>query len=124
MIFRLIFFHVYNSYYKNGSYRNDIPHLTAFFIVGAAFSMLILTLILYTSKVLFDLTFSKLVVMAFFVVPMPLFAFQFLYKSKYKLIYKEFRKSKWDTSSIKVLCWLVPLFGFISIVLYAYTFNR
>lgn len=124
MIHRLIFFHIYNSYYKNGTYRNDIPHLTAFFIVGAGFSMLILTVILFTSKVLFGATFSKLVVMSIFVAPMPLFTYQYLYKSKYKLIYKEFRKSKWDTLRVKVMCWLLPLVGFISIVLYSYAFNR
>ena len=124
MILKLFFFHIYNTYYKNGRFKNDTPHLTAFCIVSAAVSMLLASAVLAIGKLGLGAIFSKIQVMIFFCVPLPFLWYYLLFGKKYKTIYAEVRKSKYDKSLFKILSWSVIVIAFGSIVLFSYIFNR
>lgn len=120
----VIYFHVYNSYYKDGSYKNDIPHLTAFGIVGVSLSLLIVGI---GNIIKFTLTEHKLSTQGYLWLMLPsllLFYFLFLNKAKYNDIYNEFKNSGWDRATMKVLAWVVVIIGFVSFAASAFAFKN
>jgi hypothetical protein len=123
-LLRLIYFHIYNTYYKDGKYRNDIPHLTAFGIVGCCLSIILLAVLFTIHQFFFHERISIQLVVLPFIILLGMFYYMFLYESKYIGIYEEFKNSKWDTWSIKFLSWSILFVAFLLIGLYAYIFNR
>jgi len=120
---RLIYFHIYNSYHKDGNYKNDMPHLTALGIV-CSLSMILLSTMFVAYQLLFKQRPTLGMVGTPFVIFLAYFYFALVHDSKYQSIYSEFKNSKWDTTVIKVLSWSAMLVAFIMIGLCAYIFNR
>jgi hypothetical protein len=123
-IIRLIYFHIYNSYYKDGNYTNDIPHLTAFGIVGCSVSIISLSAIFTVYQLIFDKRLTTVMVVVPFVMLLACLFYLLMYDSKYKAIYSEFKGSESDTVTIKILSWSVLVIAFVLIGLYAYIFNQ
>ena len=124
MIFKIIFFHIYNRYYNDGDYKNDIPHLTAFGIVGTSVSIMFVVILMLLMKV-----FAKPMMQTWQLVLLTsailgFFANMFLARTKYRSIYEEIKGSKWDTVFVKILSWIVIAIGFASAGFFAYIFNR
>ena len=117
-LLKIIYFHIYNSYYKNGSYNNDIPHLTAFGLVACSLSFLLFIPI----AILFRTTFGNLLpvwlVYSILLSFMILFIYMFLYRRKYEDIYTEIRKSKWDNALMKITSWSIIILAFISFLVF------
>ena len=124
MIFRVLFFHIYNAYYKNGNYKNDIPHLTAFGIVGTSLSIMIVVTVLFVLKTAAETELPKLLIILLTIVCLAFFGFLFLVKSKYSSIYQQIKGSKWDNIGFKILSWVIVILGFAFAGLFAYIFNR
>ena len=125
MIFiKIIYFHIYNAYYKDGGFKNDIPSLTAYGIVAPSLSFIILT----TTAVIYNqLTGARLPYKVCFVIvsiALLIFFFLFMYKKNYNKIYTEIKKSQWDNITMKIVTWAIVLIGFLSVGLYSYIFNR
>ena len=120
----VIYFHVYNSYYKDGDYKNDIPHLTAYGIVSVSLSLLIVGI---GNIIKFALTEHKLSTQGYLWLMLPsllLFYFVFLNKGKYNDIYKELKSSDWDRTTIKILAWAIVAIGFVSFAASAFAFKN
>lgn len=124
MILKVLFFHVYNAYYKDGSYKNDIPHLTAFCIVGCSLSIMIVVTVLIFLKSTSNTTLSKELIIFLTFACLSVFGYIFLVGSKYKSIYQEVKGSKWDSIGFKILSWFIVIVGFAFAGLFAYMFNR
>jgi len=123
-IVKLIYFHIYNSYYKDGNYTNDIPHLTAFGIVGCSVSIILLSAIFSVYQLIFDRRLTTVMVVVPFVISLAYLFYSLMYDAKYKAIYSEFKDSKWDTVVIRILSWSVLVIAFVLIGSYAYIFNQ
>ncbi|WP_223032942.1 hypothetical protein [Hanstruepera marina] len=122
-ILNILFFHVYNAYYKDGNYSNDIPHLTAYGIVACSLSMLFTSILLFTFALL-DVKLAKISVIILFVGFLLLLFYYFFYEKKYATIYNLIKDSKWDNFRFKIASWLIVILGFVSVVVYSYLFNR
>lgn len=123
-ILKGIYFHVYNAYYKDGNYANDIPHLTAFGIVGCSLSLF---LAVGASLIYYSLNESRLsleFIVVVLTIGLILLFFQFLFQKKYEKIYEEIKGSELDSLSFKILAWLIIVTGFVMVGLYAYLFNQ
>lgn len=120
----VIYFHVYNSYYQDGNYRNDIPHLTAFGIVGVSLSFLVVGI---GNVIKFALTEHKLSTQEYLwlmLSSLSLFYLVFLNRGKYNVIYKELKGSDWDRSAIKILAWVIIVVGIVSFAASAFAFKN
>ena len=119
-----IFFHIYNTYYKDGDYTNDIPHFTAFGWVGTsmgawlAVMMALVNYLLTKSRPSFELVVLVMVGSLALLYPL------LLYQRRYARIYEQIKGSNMDTPSMKVVAWVIVVGGFLSISLYAYIFNQ
>lgn len=120
----VLFFHVYNHYYQNGNDDNDIPHLTAWGIVGCSFSCLLATMTALTITMVSDERIVKPLAIGIMVLGLILTFFQFLYQSRYSKIYEEIRGTNYDSVLFKTLTWAVVAAGFISTGIFAYIFNQ
>ncbi|NQZ77537.1 MAG: hypothetical protein HRT61_15765 [Ekhidna sp.] len=118
-----IYFHIYNVYYKDGNYNNDIPHLTAFGLVGSSFSLILAAVVSLSNYLLGRQRLSFEFAVFIIVLGLIFFFFKFLYGSRYEKIYNEIRKSKVDNIWFKILSWLLVLAGFGCVGLYSYVFN-
>jgi hypothetical protein len=124
MILKVIFFHIYNVYYKDGNYKNDIPYLTAFGIVACSLSIIIVVSVLLLLKGTLETTLSKESIILLTVVCLSIFSYIFLIRSRYKSIYQEIKGSKWDNVGFKALSWVIVVAGFAFAGLFAYIFNQ
>ncbi|PSR55087.1 hypothetical protein AHMF7605_17040 [Adhaeribacter arboris] len=123
-IFKIVYFHIYNSYYKDGYYSNDIPHLTAFGIVGCSLAGLVLFAIALINHLVNEDRLSKPIVYLACVIAL-FAAFLLLFnKRKYNQIYEEMKDSKYDSKIFKFFAWMFILLGFAVMPLYSYLFNR
>ncbi len=122
-ILNILFFHVYNAYYKDGNYYNDVPHVTAFGIVGSSLSMLLTSILLVILRML-SIKPTYNIVLVILVGSLLLLSYFFLFKKKYKVIYNLIKNSKWDNLRFKIISWVTIFLGFISIGVYGYIFNR
>lgn len=120
---RLIYFHIYNSYYADGNYQSDIPHLTAFGIVGCSFSVILLVITFATCQFFFAFEPSVVLVTVLFICLLMVFYFVLLHKRRYAAIYLEFKNSKYDATLMRVISWLVLIIAFVMAVTYAYYFD-
>lgn len=109
---RIVYFHIYNAYYKDGNFNNDIPHLTAFGIVGSSLSFLLMTMGIIVNSYYGREKISESVytiTMVFFLV---IFSLIFLYNRKYNVIYNEIKDSKWGNLFYKIISWFVIFLGY------------
>jgi hypothetical protein len=121
---QVIYFHVYNAYYKDGNFKNDIPHLTAFGIVSCSLGLMIVGI---ANLIKYSLTQHKLSAQEYLWLMLPsllLFYFLFLHKGKYSDIYKSLKGSDWDKSAIKILIWAIIFMGFASFAALAFAFKN
>lgn len=121
---RVIYFHVYNAYYKDGRFSSDVPHLKAFGLVGCSFCFMIAVICALTFQVLNGVRFSFGIGLFIEVLSSILFYYLLLFNRVYEKINQEFKGSKFDCSSYKILSWLVVIIGFAAVGLYGYFFNR
>lgn len=123
-IIKIYYFHIYNSYFKDGNYKNDIPSLTAFGIVGCSLATLFVTILTNLFVRIFNKLPNYFSVVSIFTLILFYLFFKLVYKFKYKKIYKEFKNSKWDRTIYKIFSWLVLPVAFVLIGLQAYIYNR
>jgi hypothetical protein len=124
MITFIIYFHIYNAYYQDGNFKNDIPPLTAYGIVGCSLSLIIAALV---NLIKFSIISRKLSNQEYLLVVIPsmvLFYFLLSHKKKYETIYQKLKNSSFDKLLIKVLAWSIIFFGLLSFVLIAYLFKN
>ena len=122
--FNVIFYHVYNCYYKDGKYTNDVPHLTAFGLVGSSLTMSCLAVFALFNSIINNSRLSVGTSLAIVIAGMLLFFFLFLFNSRYDRIYNEINGSKLDNLFMKIAAWGVVVMGFVSVGLYSYIFNQ
>ena len=120
----VFFFHVYNHFYQNGNYENDMPHLTAWGIVECSFSWLLATVIALIITQISDERIAKPLAIGTMVFGLIVTFFQFLHQSRYSKIYEEIKGTNYDTLSYKILTWTVTVTGFVSVGVLAYIFNQ
>lgn len=123
-LLKVIYFHIYNAYYKDGNYKNDIPHLTAFSITSTSIGCLTLTLIALLNYGLKGTSLPAEICFIVFLVCFVLFFVLFLYNERYKEVYNSAKGSKSDATWVKILVWVVVILGFASVGLYSYIFNN
>lgn len=123
-IVKIIFFHIYNSYYNDGSYRNDVPHWTAFAITACSLACLIVTFVCVIVNLVTGGRPTALLLYPIFLVLLIYFFYNILFKKKYQIIYTQLIGGRWDTKIMRCFSWIIILIGFISVGLYAYIFNQ
>lgn len=123
-LIKAIFFHVYNFYYKDSSYTNDIPHLTAFGIVGCSLSCVLAAGVASINHLLNASRLSKPAVFIVYVLGLLISFLLFYANRRYDKIYEEIKDSKYDTITYKILSWVIVILGFSLIGIYSYLFNR
>jgi hypothetical protein len=123
-ILNYIYFNIFNSYYKNGRYKNDIPWVTAWGILSAALTF-------YTFSIISLLRIIRYGTLNGFVFPKPLgFAigtffmivgyFLFLKNKRYLIIYNEFKKYDQTISNKRkgrIISWTFIFLSFIVFVI-------
>jgi hypothetical protein len=101
-----LFFGIYNSYYKDGNYKNDIPWYTAMMIFGAMFFLNVsLILSLLSPRKGFPVNKPMALVIGGCCVLLSYFLF--VWKKRYVSIYETYSKYN-DRQKVinKVLSWL------------------
>lgn len=122
-IIDILYFHVYNAYYQDGNYSNDIPHLTAYGIVGCSLSFALASILL-TIAGLASNNLPSWIFFVFIILGLLLSYFLFLHKKRYQMIYERIKNSKYDHLFFKILSWFIIICGFAQFVLYVFFFNR
>ncbi len=120
---RLFYFHIYNTYYKDGDYTSDIPHLTAYGWVGTSLGCTVLVIFSIVGDMINGARMPNAVVWFAFGVTLPVAYFYFVYKRKYERIYTEFKGSKMNRKQIKIVSWVFVLAQFIIMIIYLKMFN-
>lgn len=120
--YKLIFFHIFKRYYKNGEFRNDIPWLTASVIIGVSSSFYVLSLVVLTYYVFIDnnvptLNKTHIIICGF--VFAAINYLWFTYKKRYLKIYEEYRTSNKNNRVTEVLSWIYIIMGFASVPIVA-----
>jgi hypothetical protein len=116
--YKIIFFHVFNRYYKDGNYKNDIPWLTASVIIGVStyfhlFSLFVLGYYFFTGHSLTLASKYPNIICAFVFVSLNCYCF--IYQNRYLKIYTKFRKSDKNKKIIALLSWMYIFLGFFSV---------
>ncbi|WP_017733498.1 hypothetical protein [Nafulsella turpanensis] len=117
---KVVYFHIYNSYYKDGNYSNDIPHLTAFGIVGCSLGFMLTTLAASVVKFLDGEKLATTGIYPIMIVGLTITFFMFMYKSKYRKVYYDIKGSAYDRLPFKIAAWITVLAGFISFMICAF----
>lgn len=124
LIIKIVFFHIYNAYYKNGHYSNDIPHLTAFGIVGTSLSFFVITICLALLKLIYNFSPPKDCILIAFLCIFSFFFFKLFWKSKYNKIYDSILNTKWDNSYWRMISWFIIFLGFFVVGVFPFIFNK
>ncbi len=114
-----IYFHIYNAYYKDGNYTSDIPHLTAFGIVGTSQSVLLTSLFLVLNEEFFLIDIGKELFIGLLVSLILIFYLLLLHGKKYERIYEEQKGSGNDNIGFKVFSWVYVVLSFAAFFGYA-----
>lgn len=113
--YKIIFFHVFRRYYKDGKFTNDIPWLTTSVIVGvsSSFYLLSLTVLFYFFFIDHDVPqLSKYPILICGFVFAVANCLWFTYKKRYLKIYQEYRISDKNNKVTAVLSWIYIIFGY------------
>ncbi len=109
-----LFYIIYNSYYKHGEYKNDIPSLTVggiFLIFFYSIIKSVLIIVGWINPVYYQINFDKPLRFLFFVLYGFIVYFLFYYKKRYKSIYNMYKENEFlNSKKGKIL-------GFCSVIL-------
>lgn len=122
-LFKIIYFHIFNTYYRDGNYSNDIPILTASGVFGCCLSIILLSVLLFIGRVFVDFEPSKESVIVALVLLIAFFYWILMSKKRSYKIYQQVKNTKWDKPIFKILSWLIMPFAVMIAALYAYMFN-
>ena len=127
MIDRL-FYIIYNSYYKHGNFKNDIPPLTVFGLFCMALFSITLCFV-YAFYLISDPTYFRhnppLGKSIYFIASIVLTYLGFYRKKRYKTIYDRFKHiQSYDQLPVKILAFTIVLLVIISPIVGAFVFNR
>jgi len=109
-----LFFGIYNSYYKDGHYKNDIPELTAMSIFAGMFGINTFTMLwLFIGLNEFQIGKTDAYLLGGFWF---LFCyFIFVFRKRYKKIYEKFSNLSFEQKKLnKFISWSYILLTFIS----------
>ncbi len=108
-----IFFGIYNSYYKDGNFTNNIPWLKAISVLGVSLSCNIISVsFLFSDGDRIHLERSTLIIFA--AISFVFLYFMFFRNRRYEDIYKEFcHLNKQQRLVNKFISWLYILLSFI-----------
>lgn len=111
--YNLIFFYVFNAYYKDGNYKSDIPWLTASGIMGVATFVHIINLF---DVILF--TIGRKIIGSSFFVPIGicitvLVCGYFIIGKRYMRIYEKYKETGKTNKRAKVLSWTYIFSSFL-----------
>ena len=116
--YKIIFFHVFKRYYKDGKFTNDIPWLTASIIVSVSSSFYVFSLMDLFCFFLIDQNLPMVDGYSFHIIG---FAFAlanylwFTHQRRYLKIYEEYRKSDKNNNVTAILSWIYIILGFASV---------
>lgn len=123
-----LFYIIYNSYYKHGKYKNDIPPLTVFGIFCiATFSVIIG--IVYSFYLINDPTYFRTHKAPgkgiFFAVAVIITYASFYNNKRYKLIYNRFKDvSKYDSLTYRFIAFVIMFLFIISSMIFMLVYNK
>ncbi len=114
-----LFYIIYNTYYKHGNYKNDIPPLTVFgifytAIVSTCFSM-ITGIAMVNDPIFFNQHLPKIIMPLLLITSVAITYFSFYYKKRYKLIYNKYKDNlNYDSLFSKILAFTIIVILIIS----------
>lgn len=113
---KYIYFYIFNSYYKDGNYRNDIPWFTSLGIIAFSLSLYLVGLFLLVQEyILFNkfINFSfELTHILLFGLSVWLVLYLLLIKDgKYLEIYEQYKSQR--STLGKLLAWGITLLSFL-----------
>ena len=118
-LLNLIFYIIYNSYYKHGNFKNDMPAYTVFFIFAISFFCQLLLLVglweIIEDPYRRDTGISKL--MNYFMVLSCVVITYFLFylNKKYRLIYETYKANSFADSRLgKFMGWSFIILSILS----------
>lgn len=123
-----LFYLIYNSYYKDGEYKNDMPNLTVGGIFIVFFCSLFLSGVLLISK-LYPTSkheSENKIWLILLILLSSLFTFiRFFYKKKYQQIYNQHKSnSALNSFTGKVIGFTIVILGIISPILCSFLANK
>jgi len=121
-LYKLIFFHIFKRYYKNGTFKNDIPWLTASVILGVSSSFYVISLLILSYYVFIDNdvpTLNKYPIIICGFVFVVINYLWFTYKKRYLKIHEEYQISNKSNKITEVLSWIYIIVGFASVPIVA-----
>lgn len=115
--YKIIFFHIFQCFYKGGKYSNDIPSLRSTVVVSVSSSFYLLSSFYWIYFLLFNekpkLAEHSITVCGFlFVIANYVW---FNYRRKYLLIYEKYVYSRVNTRIVALACWVYVLSGFATV---------
>lgn len=116
--YKVIFFHVFQRFYKNGKFTNDIPWLTASVIMGVSSSFYLLSLTVLFYFFFFDHNVPPL---NKYLILICGFVFTFInylwltHQKRYLKIYEEYRTSDKNNKVTAMLSWAFIILGLASV---------
>jgi hypothetical protein len=115
-----IFFGIFNTYYKDGNYKNDIPEYTAMMIFGAMFFLNILALLWFFSSG-DGSPISKPIAFVIGGFCVLLSYLLFMYRKRYESIYNAFSSyNRRQRQLNKLVAWTYIALSFLAIFLPAF----
>lgn len=124
--YRLIFFHVFKVYYKDGNYKNDVPWFTATVLISASLwtyftSAMVIFVNLLGSD--FSNVVSKNVFIGLAFVFVIVNTVYFKRGARYIHIFRKHRHSANDKRSIGALSWFIVIGGLLSLPVTVFFLN-
>lgn len=120
--YKLIFFHIYKRYYKDGQYSNDIPWLTVSVILGVSSFFYLLSLAVLIYSIFCDCEIQSLNKNPIIILGFVLVGVNYLWffnNRHYLKIYEKYRISENNNKFSELLSWLFVIMGFVSVPLVA-----
>jgi hypothetical protein len=115
--YKMIFYHVFKRYYKDGNYKNDIPWLTATGIVSVSTGFMISSVYIFSYYSFVDKNVPQLdnrftLLGLIFIVANFIF---FTHKKRYMEIFAFFKGSEKDNKLWGIISWGYIILGMVSL---------
>ncbi|MCG3164424.1 MAG: hypothetical protein POELPBGB_00178 [Bacteroidia bacterium] len=125
--YKIIFFHVFKRYYKNGMYKNDLPWLTASSIIAVSSSFYVFSFYLlayyFINGYMPDHLEKRIIIPIGFLIVIPIVIW-FVSKKRYLTIYNELRTSHSNHKSSEILSWLFVFGAYLLFVVLTLLRNK